>query len=323
MKYILFLSGENVELAKFEALRLFESYGVVKNFYLDSRLLIVDYNGDVFFDRLALTHEVCELIAECEFQELESVFSEIELPKKFCCVRVERIGCDIDSLKLERELGAVIWKRGAKISVSKPEKIFKVYVTPEKCFVGILVHRQNKKQFLERRPDKRPFFMPAVVLPKFARALVNLSGLKAKELMLDPMCGTGSFLIEAGLMGINTIGMDFFEKIVRGCKENLRFYGISADVLRGDARDLPFKDFTFDAIVTDYPYLRSTKAAGELRELYERSLEEFKRVLKPNRSIVIVTNLDIEDYLEDFKVLAKFTQRVHSSLTRRIYLCLS
>lgn len=320
MKYILFLSGENVELAKFEALRLFESYGSLNDHNINNRILIVDYNGKTFFERLALTHEVCKYIAECELQELEDVFSKVEIPKEFCCVRVERINCKIDSLKLERKLGEIIWRRGAKISVSNPKVIFKIYITPEKCFVGLLIHRQNKKQFLERRPDRRPFFMPAVVLPKFARALVNLTGVKKGELLLDPMCGTGSFLIEAGLMNINAVGVDFFEKIVFGCKKNLEFYGVNSEVLRGDARSLPFKDSVFDAIVTDYPYLRSTRTAGELLELYEKSLEEFKRILKPNRLVVIVTNIDVEDMLKGYKLIAKFMQRVHSSLTRRIYL---
>ena len=99
-----------------------------------------------------------------------------------------------------------------------------------------------------------------------------------------------------------------------------RFYGVSGEIVRGDVRAIPFKDSSFKAIVTDYPYLRSTKATGSLEEIYERSLEEFRRVIKDDGSLAIVTNLDIENYLEEFNILAKFTQRVHNSLARRIYL---
>ena len=320
MKYIFFLSGENVELAKWEVRRLISSYGEFEEAEFAERILVAECGCRNVFYRLALTHEVSEYIASCSFKELKSVFSEIEPSHGTCCVRVRGIGCKVETLKLERELGAILWRKGAKISVSNPEKVFRVYITPRKCFVGSLVFSQNKKQFLDRSPVKRPFFMPFVVLPKFARSLVNLTGVKDGEKLLDPMCGTGSFLIEAGLMKIDVVGMDFFSKIVRGCMENLRFYGVSGEIVRGDVRAIPFKDSSFKAIVTDYPYLRSTKATGSLEEIYERSLEEFRRVIKDDGSLVIVTNLDIENYLEEFNILAKFTQRVHNSLTRRIYL---
>ncbi len=315
MKLIFLLSGENPELAKWEVIRLAESYGNIDGFQLEGRLLILEWTGEEFFNRLALSHEVSEILAECSFDELDKVFSEIDIPHKPCCVRVKSF-IEVDRMKLERELGAILWRRGAKISVSSPSIVYRVYITQNRCLVAVLRHVVNKKQFLMRRPDKRPFFMPSVVLPKFARALVNLTGARCK--LLDPMCGTGSFLIEAALMGIKAVGMDYFTKIAGGCATNLKFYGVSADVLVGDARNMPFKDESFEAIVTDYPYLRSTKASGELSELYEKSSEEFERVLKGYA--VVVTNIDAEEYFKNFELLAKFKQRVHSSLTRRIYL---
>jgi tRNA (guanine10-N2)-dimethyltransferase len=317
MKLLFFLSGENVELARWEVLNLLSSYGEVREKRVFGRILALDYRGENVFRRLALTHEVCELKAACDFNDLEAVFSEIDVPATTCCVRVKRIGLRVESSRLEKLLGAVLWRRGAKISVTNPENIFRVYITPEKCFVGLLIHKQNKKEFQERNPAKRPFFMPSVILPKLARALVNLSGVKTGTL-LDPMCGTGSFLIEAGVMGIEFVGVDFYERIVRGCRENLLFFNLRSNVLRGDVRELPFKDYSVEAIVTDYPYLRSTRASGDLKELYARSLEEFRRVLSGRA--VVVTNVDIEDYLNEFKVVAKFKQRVHGTLTRRIYL---
>ncbi len=317
MKLAFFLSGENVELAKWEVLRLAESYGEIRDLDLISRLLLLDWDGRIFFNRLALTHEVSEVAYECGIDELEIVFREISVPTEPCCVRV-RSFVEVDRMKLERELGEILWKRGAKISVSRPSTIFRVYVMGEKCIVGWLRHVTDKKQFLTRRPDKRPFFMPSVVLPKFARALVNLSGAKSK--LIDPMCGTGSFIIESSLMGINSVGMDIFEKIARGCAENLEFYSVKADVIVGDARKTPFKDCSFEAVVTDYPYLRSTKTTGKLDELYRESADEFARILKDGCYAVIVTNINAEEYFKEFSLIAKFKQRVHSSLTRRIYL---
>lgn len=53
------------------------------------------------------------------------------------------------------------------------------------------------------------------VNPKIARALVNLSGVKDKELFLDPFCGTGGILIEACMVGARIIGADVQDKMVK------------------------------------------------------------------------------------------------------------
>jgi tRNA (guanine10-N2)-dimethyltransferase len=323
MKYLFFLSGENVELAKWEVLRTLARYGAIGKVDSDSRLLTVDFYGKCPFSRLGMTHEVVKLLQVCEYEQLENVFYEVEIPSAKLCVRVKNLhtSTKISSTDLEKRLGAVLWRRGADISVSNPRYIYRIYITEKRCYVGILIHSQDKKQFIHRDPIKRPFFMPSVILPKLARTLVNLSGVRERERMVDPMCGTGSILIEAEIMNISSIGMDIYHRIVEGCRKNLLFYGLDGEVIRGDARSLPFRDESVDAIVTDYPYLRSTKSVCDLEELYEKSIEEFFRVLKSGGGMVLVTNTDIEHHLGKFFMIAKFLQRVHGSLTRRIYLC--
>ncbi len=313
MKYLFYLSGEDLGLAEREVLRLAESYGRVKGWERDARYLILEYEGLEFFTRLAYTHEVSELHSILD--ECLQALREIRIPKGRGCVRV--VGKVENKLKLERELGAILWKRGAEISVSNPDWICRVYLG-RRCYVGLLKWVRDRKQFLIRRPDNRPFLMPSAIKPKLARALVNLTG--AKDRLLDPMCGTGSILIEAGLMGIQPVGVEFFDRIARGCLKNLRFYKICGDVIVGDARSLPFKNGSFDGVATDYPYLKSTKSPADLEDLYQKSSEEIRRVLKDGCYAAVVTNIDAESYFKDFTVESKFYQRVHGSLTRRIYL---
>ncbi len=45
--------------------------------------------------------------------------------------------------------------------------------------------------------------------PRMVRAIMNTIGLKEGELLLDPMCGSGTMNLEAVLCGLNTIGVDF------------------------------------------------------------------------------------------------------------------
>ncbi|MEM0202386.1 MAG: methyltransferase domain-containing protein [Archaeoglobaceae archaeon] len=313
MKFSFLLSGENVELAVFEVLSVAEAFGNIKGYDLDERVLTIDFEGESFFQRLAFSHEAIELLETCDFSELEKVFSEIEISRSFC-VRVSGIGVRVDN-ELERRLGAILWKKGARVDLKNPDEVVRVYVTPKRCYVGLLRFKQDKKQFSMRKPNLRPFFMPIVTLPKLSRAIVNLASVK-KGIVLDPMCGTGSFLIELGLIGLDFCGMDYYRDIVEGCRKNLRFMRLKENVLQGDAREMPFKSESFDGVVTDFPYFKATrKAVGD--DLYEKSLAEIERVLKKGRRAVIVTNLEIEEF--PMRLVAKIEQRVHGSLTRRIY----
>ncbi|MEM2694890.1 MAG: methyltransferase domain-containing protein, partial [Archaeoglobaceae archaeon] len=292
MKYVFFLSGENVKIAEAEVLSLAKCYGEIISWELDERVLTLDFNGENFFERLAFSHEVSELFSICSFSEIEKEFSKMNIDGT-CCVRATGIGIKVNE-NVERKLGEILWKKGARIKLENPKNLIRVYLTPKRCYIGFLVFRQKKKQFLEREPNKRPFFMPIVTLPKFSRALVNLAAIKSGKI-LDPMCGTGSFLIEAGLMKLEIFGMDYYRDIVYGCRENLEFYGLEGELVQGDVRSMPFKEDSFEAIVTDYPYFKATRKGSE-EDLYEKSLQEISRVLKKKKRAVIVTNQEIADF---------------------------
>jgi len=44
--------------------------------------------------------------------------------------------------------------------------------------------------------------------PQLIKALMNIIGIKEDEVILDPMCGSGTLNVEASLIGINSIGID-------------------------------------------------------------------------------------------------------------------
>jgi len=343
MRYGFLLSGEFPELARFEVLNLMETYSMPTIILEEPRILVVESEDlpQEFFLRLAMTRESVVHLAISELNELESDFLTIadKLKGKKVCVRVKRLdkSCKIRSPEVERGLGAILKSKGAEVELERPQTVVRVYIS-NRCHIGLLNHTTNTKQFLERRPDLRPFFRPGALKPRLGRALVNLTGIR-KGTLLDPMCGTGTILIEAGLMGIDFCGMDAFQKIARGCAENLRRYGLQRNVMVGDVRKIPLKDESVSGVVTDYPYLRSSKSFGGvngpngpnglsglnglngLKTLYEESLFEIHRVLKRKKKAVLVSNKDIDPLLEEFnfKVEAKFEQEVHRSLVRRIY----
>lgn len=69
--------------------------------------------------------------------------------------------------------------------------------------------------------------------PKLAQIIINLatgnlprtinSEYFAEELLLDPFCGTGVVLIEAGLMGYDTVGSDIDARMVAYSEQNFRW----------------------------------------------------------------------------------------------------
>lgn len=236
---------------------------------------------------------------------------------------------------LERKAGEIIKRKGYEVDLTNPAKTFVLLFAKNTCFLCSLVHSTDKKQFGGRRPHLRPFFLPGVITPKIARALVNLSEIKeGGGVLLDPFCGTGGILIEAGLIGGATtlVGIDVQKKMARGAEANLRFYGLYANLVVGDASKMALRDDSVDAIVTDPPYGRSSLVSGvgyftaESRSLfreslYRNALAEFHRVLKKRGKVVVISNSDSIYSLSreyGFRILNRCKYRVHKSLSRYV-----
>jgi len=146
---------------------------------------------------------------------------------------------------------------------------------------------------------------------------VNLACPKPGDILLDPFCGTGGILIEAGLLGARALGSDFDPMMVAGCRRNIQ----DPELLLADATTLPFRSHAIDSVVTDLPYGQSVciKKADTMDQLYADALDEIRRILKPGRRAVVVTHKDISGIAADhMTVLQRHDQRVHKSLTRRV-----
>mgnify|MGYP001184838153 CR=1 FL=1 len=140
--------------------------------------------------------------------------------------------------------------------------------------------------------------------PQIARnILLNYSA--EGELVLDPMCGSGTTLIEARLLNRNAIGYDINVNAVNITRERLRFetpQPASQTVQLGDVRNLPHADDSIDLILAHPPYanivkysdgknpadLSSISGIHEFLDELEKGVRELHRVLKPNRYCAIL-----------------------------------
>ena len=292
--------------------------------------------------RLSLSHEISENAIVFERKEFFDNFSKVKktlepfVSGKNICVRVKKLNsknlkkaeeehstdhADKQSVpELERKIGGLI---GEKINLKNPDIVIRFYICTDKVVVGFNPLKVDKTFLKKHQPTKRAFFHPATLEPKLARTLVNLTGLVPGQTLLDPFCGAGGILLEAGCVGLNVIGIEKDTDVFEGCKQNLDFYGIkNHQLFLQDATDpIPKHTNSIDAVATDAPFGKSTLLFGEKQlELYKKTLINLKKICK--RKIVFSTNIDITELAESlgFQVESVEKVYVHKSLTRKIHI---
>jgi len=339
-RYFFLLSGEYETLPSAEltaVLRILDP-GCSISCTSSRRILIaetVEEAAKAAVERAAYTKLCCGLGASArslEDEVLNSVTAEVlgELippTASTFAVRGVRIGgARVDRMRLEREIGARILRLrpGLRVNLSNPEAMILFISDPAETFIGRLVEVKPKRFFSDRVAGRRPFTLPSAMQPDFSRAMVNLAEVAVGGRILDPFAGTGGIMIEAGLMGYQIYGVELKEWIAEGGLRNLKKYlAGGGEMIVGDARALMFRDNSFDAVVTDPPYGRSTTIPDRsITALLERFLEECARILKKGGRIVMAApaEVDLEELAErhGMRILQTHLARVHGSLARRV-----
>lgn len=118
-------------------------------------------------------------------------------------------------------------------------------------------------------------------------------GLDGEEHVIDVGCGRGLLLIGAArrLPYGRAVGADIWRKedlsgnSREATLQNARFEGVDdrIELVDADARELPFKEGTFDLLVAQFVYHNI-----EPRKEYEKAVREAIRVVKPGGRIAIV-----------------------------------
>ena len=302
MSYMYLLAGENFELAEAELNGFLKSQGLEEKAFRNGRLAETSAEPSQL-KRLSMVHEVSRKI--CEIDDLDSEISF--RPEGSYAVRAEVLTGDRNREKVEEVLGDKFSSEDNSVDLENPEKTIKAYVTEEKIFLGEVIQDINRGLFKNRKNDNRAFSSPVSLDPVLARTLVNLSGLKPGEFVLDPFCGTGGILIEAGLCGIGVKGFDIQEEMVKGTKKNLEEYGIiNYSISRKDFSEVG--EIVADALITDLPYGKASKKTEGLIKDFISFIEDFD-----GRAVFMYDSEVIGDYEADFSIY------VHGSLTRHIF----
>jgi tRNA (guanine10-N2)-dimethyltransferase len=336
-KLFFLISGEHQTLPVSEAQAILEAegydYRILENLTQVLRLEADSNSVKVIKFRSALTRICCQEIFNCEAKlpEILPNISSDALGEFICdesfAVRVRRVKGvtpELKGVELERKLGEQILEtvKNTRVNLSNPQKTFFGVLTDSRFIFGLKTAEIIPKPFYERRPRRRPVFHPTAMPAKLARAMVNLAQPRKGDLVLDPFCGTGGMLVEAGLIGCRVLGFDAKPHMLRGGLKNILHYGIKPEgVAIADARYPPVAKV--DCIVTDPPYGRSASTLGtSTRLIVEDFLSAVGDKIPRGGRICMAApkTVKIEDAGEEagFKPIESHFVYVHRSLTRQI-----
>ncbi|HEY9204878.1 MAG TPA: TRM11 family methyltransferase [Candidatus Methanoperedens sp.] len=325
------LSGEHNTIPASEAIACLESLKADFKVHLVlDGCLIIDLKDDedriavALLKRLAMTHHIIKVlgIGGPEEDDIIEIVKNANLDfegtysiRVRCVKDYSRINTEL----MEKRLGGVFYRKSFHADLENPGMRFRMLLTEDKSIFGIILGSIDRSRFELRKPHYKPFFYPGVLMPRIALALVNIS--KPEKFLLDPFCGTGGILVEAGLIGFKVIGGDVQRKLLLGAKMNLDHYNSNYSLMYQDACGMALRDESVDAVVTDPPYGRSAAIRAEsLENLLSGSLKEIYRVLRKDKRAVFISEREIERVAQEagFKVIEVHLHRVHRSLTRRI-----
>lgn len=101
---------------------------------------------------------------------------------------------------------------------------FDILVSEQEVILARTIQVPNLKKYTLRDYGKpKPSGKNGMLPPKLAQIMINLSGAKAGDTILDPFCGSGTVLQEAMLLGIDSIGTDLNPEIIEDARANLEW----------------------------------------------------------------------------------------------------
>lgn len=198
----------------------------------------------------------------------------------------------------EPELSAVIVTENGLIESGGE---YCLIATSDRVYVGVTEAVQDYKEW-SRRDYGRPASDPesGMLPPKLARMMVNLGGIAPTgAALMDPFCGSGTVLMEAGLLGFaRLVGNDLEAKAVEDTTKNMAWLNQKAEITQGDASDIGKRVKGPINVVVTEPFLGPPRLkkptpqevgllVGKLMNLYERAFGSMMGLLPAGGRCVV------------------------------------
>jgi len=165
-----------------------------------------------------------------------------------------------------------------------------------------IVNQSYDNTGVKNRDMNKPIRREALAIsPRLSKILINLSGSKPHDLLLDPFCGVGGIIQEALLKRINVHGIDKSKEAVVSAEKNIKWlksqYNIKVNykIENSDSRNAP--DLQFSGIATEAPLgklLRKKPNNNEAKQIIQNFeayiipiLRRLKTIKKSSAKIAI------------------------------------
>jgi len=331
-KYI-FILGSNPGLSLAEILSIFD----IQEYTLFEEVLLVESDEELdlkrAIDKLGGTIKIAEYKEELEYKDIKeeladsiykeslhrnkgkfnfalSLYGKVNVNYKDLAIGVKNI------LRNKAISSRWVKAQGKEKSLSSASVYHNKLL--DKNGVELLLISADKKVILAKTIavqsfidySKRDYGRPkrdslsGMIPPKLAKMMLNLSGIKSEDKLLDPFCGSGTIVNEALFLGLKNIyGFDISKKAVEDTNNNLKWLEkeFSQDISKVELKELDVRKVSkelspssIDAVCTE-PYLgpqrgkiEAQAVKNELDKLYSEALKELHKVLKPKAKVVMI-----------------------------------
>ncbi len=343
---------ENKKLGKISELR--EGKGRI--FYESdfSRIPLLNYF-------LRTVERVVLILGRERVENLEGIYGVVKRidfsfidPEWSFAIRSSRVGeHDFTSIDISRVAGKAVIDsyrecRGVRLRVNldEPDVIIRCDLVEDDFIVGL---DTTGDEGLHKR-NYRVYQHPAPLNPTIAASLVYLSGWSYKRSLLDPMCGSGTILFEAGMTARNTpickfrrdfafkkfingdcefeerevelnlYGIEKFRKHVEGAKKIAEFVGIDVRIMEGEAERINEYFNEIDYIITNPPYGLRIGRKKIIERLYSSFLRAAAEIIKEKLVVITAETKIFEKHAKEFFDIRRFNVR-YGGLMTGVFVC--
>jgi len=310
---------------------------------------------------LRTVERVVLVLERTHVESLEDIYDAVKeidfsfiKPEWSFAIRSNRVGeHDFTSIDISRVAGKAVIdsykeKKGIRLRVNldEPDVIIRCDLVDDDFIVGL---DTTGDEGLHKR-NYRVYQHPAPLNPTIAAALVYLSGWSHEKSLLDPMCGSGTILFEAGMIARNTpicrfrkefafkkfingdfefeekdvelslYGVEKFRKHVEGARKIAEFVGMDVRFMQGEAERINEYFNEIDCIITNPPYGLRIGRKKILERLYSSFLRAAAEIVKERLVVITAETKIFENYAKEFFDVKKFNVR-YGGLMTGVFVC--
>ncbi|NWZ35248.1 THUM2 protein, partial [Brachypodius atriceps] len=191
--------------------------------------------------------------------------------------------------EIGRAIGVMLVKQcGWRADLRDPDLEIFVHLNDVQSVVGIPLCRLPLAN--------REYIKTAGLRSTVAWSMASLAEISAGALVLDPMCGLGTILLEAAKEWPEACywGADISDSQLEGADGNIQTAGLmdKIELLKASVKALPLPSESFDSVISDIPFGKKFKTTNDA-QLLPDILQEMERVLRVGGTLVLLLSQEL------------------------------